>query len=231
MKRRGFTLVELLIATIIGGLVMTMAISLYVLTLRRESTDVGLFQLESEVALVVDVMRADFRETNLGSVKLDEDGVSFASANPLGELSNMQVSRFGAPQWQKQVYYTLLPTVATPGLSQLMRYEAAGGAIPAPWQGAFPSDGKNNRVITSAMLSKGYHFENNAEGRLRLTSDQKSPGGLSVHFVDKDNSLESNLPTPDKATRLLQVDLILALLSSEDKLESAAFSFRVYPRN
>ena len=233
MRKRGFTIIEILVACMIGAVVSTLAISLYVLSIRRHSSDVGLYELEVDVAQVIDLLRSDLRETNLGSVVVKDNALSFAAATPLGEINNFQLSEYGAPKWQKQVFYGLQPTTEEKGLSRLVRYESKSSeGVPRPWSGDFPDpEGQESRILSRHLLSKGYSLKKGDGGLLTLQPDDTSTGGFDCRFVTRKNELVTERPEPEEATRLVQLQLTLVASSPEEKIESTSFSFRVFPRN
>ena len=231
MKRAGFTLVEILVATMISALVATLAISVYTVTVNRESSNIGSFEVESQLAHTVDVLREELRETNFSSIHLGVDNLSFASANPMNEISSMEVSRFGAPKWQKTVLYSLRPDPQNPALSHLIRQEAPlDGLVPlqAPNSDGDPS---STRVITRHLISKGYEIKKSSDGQMRLQSSDKAAAGFAPRFVDKHNNLSLQRPGASSATELLNIDLHFANLNQKGHLHSAHLQFRIFPRN
>lgn len=247
-KRSGaFTLVEILVTMVVGSIVLALSVAIYRATNTRYFSAAQSFELDSHVTETMDWLLTDLRQTNLASVTVypnddnpqEPPGLSFAGATTTGEFKNLSLSQYGTPDWRKHTFYTLKPLPDSKELSQLIRYGIDNPqALPFPSL-RLPSDLSNSttRVITRAILSKGYSFQSTPSGVVAPAEDSQAPGGFSVAFLLKDGSESSvnpskkNLEQATQNTPLLRFEIQIAELAGDGKWTGQTFRFHVSPRN
>ena len=246
MKRRGFTLIEILLACFIGLIVVSGVITLYTATVTDVDRAESSYGLEQALVTSVKPLIADLRFTTLASVAVypqssesKEVGLSLLSAAPIGDFDKLEISRFGTPNWQKHVFYTLLSETGKEGESRLIRYEQAMSpeafqlvSSHPPFQ--YPQKDPSERVVGRRLLSPGWVTKAGRDGIVGLAQEESSPGGFSVSFLQQDGTTTKMNPTQndsDKSSGVLVVQLTILEDSELGKLSSLPFEFRVAPRN
>lgn len=245
----GFTLVEVVVASFMGLLVLGALISVFWMTRGTEREAREAFEVTSEATLAVRQLQEDLRATSLSSIALSEGGFSLLSPRPVGDETTFGITNFGVPQWQKYVYYQVVPT--SDGLGRLSRFEdAVSGAAP-PWPAASsqdsPSSADKRHDLLPGVVAPGYEVRlNEATGLYELGPSSSAPGGLVLAFVrmkpDGSEELSSDNPTSKSdsdekgwtvgSTRLVDLTLQVADISSESGNPSLyTVSIRVTPRN
>ncbi len=243
-RSRGFTLIEVLIASAIGLLVVGAAFALSVAATRDVDRDVSAFMIEEKLAEAMVYLQHDFRFTTLASIRAypresgEQVGVSLISAEPVGSFGTVQLSPYGSPSWQKQVFYTLVSSKAKDGSAQLIRYERAlPGNIfqlvsdhqPYQYQPS-PSD----RIVSNSVLDQGFDLERQPDGTFSVATASTSLGGFTVSFLQNDGTTTFRNPTendPALSTGLVEIELKLLEISDLGKTSMLPFRLRVAPRN
>jgi prepilin-type N-terminal cleavage/methylation domain-containing protein len=247
MSRRGFTLIEVLIASFIGLLVLGGVLALFSATAKDVDRAEASYGLEDLLVTAIKPLQTDLRYTTLASVasypqdnsSTSGQGVSLVSADPLGEMGKLQISRFGTPAWQKHVFYTLVSDTSKTGESHLVRYEQAlpkGDFVLVSSHLPYDLPTTNTeRIIAKQVLKSGYSLKPKAGGDVTLAQDKSSKGGFQVQFLQTDGTTTSVNPTanddPTKTTGVLVVNLTLIETSDLGKVSALPFEFRVAPRN
>lgn len=245
MKRRsGFTLVEVLIASAIGLLVVGAAMALSVAATRDVDRDVSAFMLEEKLAEAMVYLQHDFRFTTLASVRAyprqkgEQVGVSLIAAEPVGSFGTVNLSPYGSPNWQKQVFYTLVSSKDSNGSAQLVRYERplpgnlfqlVSDHQPYEYQST-PSD----RIVCTSVLDQGFDLKAQQDGTMGVAAEAESLGGFTVNFLQNDGTGTYLNPTendPKLSTGLVEIELKLLEFSDLGKTSMLPFRFRVAPRN
>jgi prepilin-type N-terminal cleavage/methylation domain-containing protein len=248
MKRAGFTLIEILVASAVGLLVLTAAYSLYAVSVKGVDKAESSFGLEQNITKVVDILQQDLRYTTLPSVAVynsdgtqNSVGLSFLAAAPLDSLGKVELSRFGTPNWQKHVFYALQPIDGSQGESRLLRYEIALDpnnfqlvSTHHPFE--LPSEGGTERIVAKKILQPGWSYATGTGGEVSLKQDagSGSGGGFQVKFLQQDGSLTDTRPSqnePENITGILEATVTVFETSDLGKLSILPFTFRVAPRN
>lgn len=240
----GFTLVEVLIAAMIGLLVISLAVGLFTSTQGRYSEVTESYELEQRVSELVEWLQDDLKQTSLASVvvypnpdhKTEPPGLSFASAHPLDQTKQLELTQYGSAKWQKHVYYTLEPDPKQAEMSHLIRYELASSQVKPEPSVHLPSLTENStsrRRVSNVLLSHGYEFEQDGSQGLVPQKKGKAVGGFHPAFLLSDGTT-SNL-NPNQRTELntsmLVIGLNLAQPAEGGRWSGQEFQFRVRPRN
>ncbi|MCE1246516.1 MAG: hypothetical protein LWY06_07730 [Firmicutes bacterium] len=216
-RYNGFNLTELIIYLFILMVVMATILSIFLFVSRGYSRSTSAFGVQQEVQTGVHWLKRDLQQTSLNSVVVypnadhpnEPPGVSMISAveyiapgDPATKTRNMQISEYGVPQWQKYVFYTIIPNPYNssdnfnPRTAKLVRWEKqipASTVIDPKPSDILPStlQGIQKTVISSVMapgtpLIKGIdHLKDNAK--------VLDYGGFRVQFVR--NELEGAVLT------------------------------------
>lgn len=241
-RRRGLTLIEMMIACFIGLLVMSAAITLSVVVGKDVDRDESSFSLDQELSECVTYLQHDLRYTTLASVRAyprddgQPSGASMLAAEPLGEFGRVEMSQFGSPRWQKHVFYSL--TSNGDGTARLIRYEQPLGTeifdVVSPLLPWTLRNDPSTRVIAKTVVDRGWGMTGSRDSLQTLGSDPTSAGGMKISFLHKDGSTTHLNPSEDDptlSTGLVQIELQLVDLTDLGKISMMPFQFRVYPRN
>lgn len=246
-SKAGLTLIELLIASMIAMIVLSLAVALYRTTEGRFVSVTESYELEHHVSELVAWLSEDLSQTSIGSVVVypnhdqakEPPGLSLVSADAPGEFKNLSLTAYGTPNWQKHVFYTLSPRKKHPGMSRLVRYEMPHSGLPSPsvhLPSSF-SDVASTRDVSKQLLSKGFSFKAGQAGLMEPLADPDSPGGFLPSFLKSDGSSTTKNPSLASSnaikdnTPIIQVHLVLAEVSADGKWNSQDFRFRVRPKN
>lgn len=248
-SNRGYTLIEVVVASFMGLLVLGALISVFWTTRGTEREAREAFEVTGEATLAIRQLQEDLRSTSLSSIALFSGGFSLLSARPVGDETTFGITNFGVPQWQKYVYYVVTPTAD--GLGRLTRFEKDLKDGAPPWPAASSDDGppstdKRHDLVTG-VLAPGYAIRlDESTGLYALVADGSSPGGLDLAFVrtkpDGTEELSDTNPTTKSdsdekgwtagSTRLVDLTLQVADISSESGQPSLfTLNIRVCPRN
>lgn len=240
MTRRGMTLIELSIGIALLTFLVGIVLSLF--SMGRHTSDVSTSsylvsgQTESGIRWLV----RDLKESALACIETQMSpvpAVSLISPRAFDPAKNdrLLVNRFGAPQWDKHVFYSLL---ATPGArtGDLVRWEhdlAVKNGLPTPAAiVAIPEAGPKRRVLIHQVFAPHQSFEGTG---LKVTSD--AFGGFRLQFVRRlggeggEEELVNVNPrsgSPRDNTSLVEVEL--KLLVENTRSDYYAVRFRVRPR-
>lgn len=247
--KRAFTLIEVLIASFIGLLVVGAALALFAVTTRDVDQAQASYGLEQIIVSALKPLQTDLRYSTIASIATypqDEEtssdldrGVSMLSAEPLGESGSVDISRFGTPAWQKHVFYTTVPDQTRDGTSHLIRYElplAEGNFELVSSHRPYDLPTTNTeRVIAKQILRSGYSVKLQSGGEVELVQNPQSRTGFQVEFLQSDGSTTwvnpTRNPDPTLVTAVLVVRLEVLETSDLGKISSLPFELRVAPRN
>lgn len=184
MKRRGFTLVETLIAISIGIVVSLAVFRTYELLLRLGASTSQSYLLSQEAGSAIAQIRHDLTETSLASIFLNKDGTEFSLASPRVK-GEVQWSPEGVVSWETNVFYTLAKDQDNTG--KLMRWESPRGAdkhrVPLPFHQVHPATPKAAKMLVQNLLLPGKAVSlQNGE-----VSDDPGLDNAVLGFVRRDN--------------------------------------------
>ena len=257
MNRRAFTLIEIMIASGLALIVVSLMLAVSQITARGSRKSSSGYQLAQEVLLGSSWLKEDLMDTALASVRVypnadqggQQPGLSLISAHPVGSHLDFQISKYGSPNWQKHVFYTLRLDTESPESATLERWEeglSRPGGLPLPSDvlpHTFLSKG-SGRTILHDVLAPGYTVDHEAQNGAKVVSKSQAPGGFQVSFLqhgeqgelkrsqsnpttvyDQDGSETENL------TRLLELRMTVVRTDEAGGLNSEQLEFRVSPRN
>lgn len=189
---RGYTLIEILIASAIGVLMLGTIYQLVILSRTAQTTAHQSFVLAEDLAAAFRTLQRELAETSLGSIEFqrtDQPLLTFLSAR---EESGLKIDPTGAPHWLKAVYYKLEPAAGNVGT--LVRRERAleATALPYPGPVTLPLPEGAGRPVTQNILLPG--FSVTGAGLAEVQADPKAPGGFEVGFVRREPIGESVSP-------------------------------------
>lgn len=247
MKPRGFSLLEVMFAMLF--LVLLTGTITAVFGVGRsafEAADQD-YELGEEAAEARQWLRAELAYTNWSSltIGLQKNTLAFASADPPGQLGNIQFSKFGHPRWQKFVHYYLEPEPNRPELSRLMRaerpYESSRSAMPwALGAAEIETPIGSGRVVLQKVVSNRYRLGTVAD-EVAVVAGNMDDGGFKVAVVERNQphlaSTAARLvqrPSGDSfaTTGLVDVQLQVAEMNERTgKWTTLLIGFRVFPQN
>lgn len=224
MRRRGFTLMEIAVYAFLLVLAGAAVAGIFAVTRQTSHSTTSSYLVTGSAETAMRWLREELRETALASIRVSPEdggeetpGLSFVSARAFGDSARgeLLVNRYGAPQWDKHVFYTL-ETEAGHNVGKLVRWEqeiAEKNLLPVPSTLApsSPTGGAERRVVLHNVIAPNVTVE--AQGG-DITSDKF--GGFRAQFIrrsggtDGEESLTSVNPTfgnPQDNTRLLEVEL------------------------
>lgn len=247
-KNQGHTLMELIVyaaLTLVAGLLIW-AFQSVVWSTQRATSATYLAGGQTETAIAW--MRRDLNETALASIKVypgaehteEAPGLSMASSRAYDPnlKAKLLVNRWGAPQWDKHVYYTL-KTEGSEQTGSLVRWEqefATKNYLPVS-SNVLPSvasDGKKKILLRDVLAPNTTVDGVGLEGH--ITTDEF--GGFRVQFLRRANgsggaeSLTTQNPkkgNPHDNTRMLEVELKI-LQDAHSKPHYYAIKYRIAAR-
>jgi type II secretory pathway component PulJ len=197
MRKRGMTLVELLVATAIAMFllaVLTATVRLLARGTQKASTG---YSLGQNVFKGTNYIKADLFDTALASVRVfpsdDHDdqapGLSLLSAHPMNESGSFQFTAYGSPGWQKHIFYTLQKMKGNPERAQLVRWgkklsQSGGPPIPSTLLPDTVAEADRSRAVLNHLLPAGHVIKpDGPDGMARVHADQNEIGGFQVRFL------------------------------------------------
>lgn len=238
---RGFTIIELLVYMAIAGVVMTTIMLLFKASGRTYDKAAQSYILTQQALAGYRALQTDLRETSLGSIVLEEDGISMISARSLDDPGRFLISRFGVPEWTGYIRYRFQPEGDKKNHYCLSR-ELIGAktppVLPLPLESGPDDDVKLQRVVINGLLPPGKAVSLKKNG-YEMTDSKDSPGGAQFSFLRKDSSgdLQPSQTHPcdgDPAgnTGMVRVELKFFGYSQETgHLDYAEVGLTVTPRN
>lgn len=254
MRRRGFTLIELIIYTFLSMLILAAVYSLFISGRRNYHAVATSFMIGQEAEVGLRWIRADLQEAALNSIRIyprpghasEPPGVSFMSArSPRDSL--LQISDAGAPAWQKHVFYTLVREGQGP-TGSLVRWEKPVTPAPAVPSATDLLPSSQQDVSRKRVILRGVAWQ---YSRLEGRSNLGESGGFQLRFVRQTATGEVLVvESPADATALAAsdsqaanmailgqhlplLDLQIALTSGNSETGATSYiqlPFRVSPR-
>lgn len=248
---RGFTLVEILVATVLGLIVLAALIRVFLFArdLQREASSSYLIRQDAEIAF--HKLQDDLRSTNLSTIRVQASDRGFSCASPLkgGDLRSFELTPYGVAKWKSWVHYTVVPKDEFIG--HLVRWESPYpedqyDPRPSPHR---PSDvGASKQsllpdvILPDVGLIEGPPPE--ALQELGPVKNSEGGGGLRLRFLRRAAGDELSQTNPAQVsdhedihwssatTELVDCQLRVANRSKESgRWTIYELSFRVHPRN
>jgi prepilin-type N-terminal cleavage/methylation domain-containing protein len=248
MTRRGFTLIEIIIASALSLIVLGAVIRVYWFGrnverdarssyLIREDADVAFRQLQSELRL-----------THLASVRGHSDDNGWGMASPLeGGYDNktFELTQYGMAKWKSWVHFTAVPL--NDHVGTLVRWEVdykANTNLPLPPESLDSEPASPKWTVLSNVVLPGRGPTNDSQG-LKVMGNVTGGGGLQMRFLRRENGEEvlSKTNPSEKSdssasgwtagsTEILDLKLQVGDHSGESgKLSVYSLHLRVKPRN
>jgi hypothetical protein len=131
MKRRGFSLIEVIVYCMLVMLVLTAVYAVYFMGARTFNYTSESFQLGADIQAAVVWLRNDLKMSDLGSIVAypnlahpdEPPGVSLESPQSYVEPTHLLLNEAGGPKFDKFVFYTLVPDAAMKNAGVLVRWE------------------------------------------------------------------------------------------------------------
>jgi type II secretory pathway pseudopilin PulG len=250
-RRRGFTMVEVISAAFIAGLMLTCIYTIFFMSQGSYNTASQSYTIAQGTQTCLNWLRRDVRSSSLGTVlaypndnnSAEPSGLSLESPQGVQDEGKLMLNKYGAASWQKYVFYTLVPNPdgVTGRIVRWTQPVTAQEPVPAsiptlPSSRMMPST--ERVVLTNVLLP---NVQPNG-----VPSNTGANGGFSIHFVRRDtddDALVTLNPTtqqddengslPSKGnTQLIQIDLqVYAVNPQTGKPNYYAITSRMMPRN
>ena len=244
LKRRGQTMIELVIYIVMAGLAAVTIMGLYSLAQRTQSASFSSSLLNGQTELSLARLRRELQETALPSIvaypntpnKAEPPGLAFPSAY----RDQMEVSAYSQPNWDRHVYYTLVP-VAGKETGKVVRWEqpfAAKDFLPQlpllkPSVQAVPPSTAFLNVLMPNQPVEGLKDQPNYKadgfGGFRVQFVRRAGGDQGAPSLSSDNPI-TNKDIPADNTKLLELELKILSRSNMGKANFYTIRFRVHPR-
>ncbi len=255
--KRAMTLVEFLVAMVLGLLVFLIALTVFVKVRKTGYSASSAFVLGQDSALGFQTLRQDLADTSLQSIRVEAN----PTPNDNRAWLNMAAARdaegqllitpAGVPGWNQRVCYRLLPDADGDGISNLVRFtkpEEFPGHHPV-WHGGMPipllsqpTMPAQPTVIFNQILAPGYKIGQSSPGIFAPVASADSPrGGFLVNFVRQDSVDHRNPNQESDSTRegwskgstgMLEVRLTMAERNaSSGRYSLITLPIRVTPRH
>ena len=225
LRRRGFTLIELVIYFGLSAMALGVLVSMFIIASRTQQQTYSQYLVGGSLSSTVHLIRRELQATALSSIKVYSDGTpGFSCASAYDSEGNFTVNGYGAPHWQKHVFYNL---GSNGSLSRWSKDMPDPNFLPS-LTNELPSNlGSEGRPIMAGMLPA-----NKAVGDIFPGSPS---GGLEVSFVRRENGVDSlSKVNPaeskdyDKHTRLVEVTI--RTFEDHSRPDFSELTFRVCPR-
>lgn len=248
-SKRAASLLEMMTYSFLFSLLTLGILSLYVSAKEYYEGSVGSYLINAEFEPGLRSLRQELRETSLISlrpypnpkVSLALPGCSFLSARSYDKQTQYLTSPHGAPQWDKQVFYTLQPANKETG--NVIRWEKK--LDPPSLMPSAPLDLPQtiaNPAHSRTML-KGILLPKMKLPALKTETDEH--GGFRVAFVGYDGGdrvltdfnpgqihggTQADIPA-SATTRLVEVQIKGLNFSGTGRASFFSIHFRVLPNN
>ena len=119
MKRRGMTLIELLVTAALASMILGLIVSLFILARRTSAVTLANYFLSKETETALHYVRRDLQMTALpsitsyplllgsGAASSEAPGMSMATALDPDDMGKLKINDKGYPEWGSYVFYTL----------------------------------------------------------------------------------------------------------------------------
>lgn len=240
MTRRGITLIELSIAMLLLTLLVGFVLTLF--SMGRQTSDISTssYLVSGQTETGIRWLMRDLKESALACIQTQTSpapGASMVSPRAYDPAKDdiLLVNRFGAPKWDKHVYYGLQvqPGNRTGNLVRWERDLAVKNGLPTPAAiMPIPASGAKRRVLIHDLVGPNQNFP---EAGPTVASD--AFGGFRLQFVRRlggeggEEQLVNGNPhsgNPIDNTSLIEVELKLFL--EKGRGDYYAVKFRVHPQ-
>lgn len=237
MRKRGFTLMEILIYSVLSLVALGVIYALFILARRTAASSFSSYMVGGHTELAISALRRDLSQTALGSITQGKTspGVSMVSAL----TDTMQVNPYGAPRWDRHVYYALIGN-AGDQTGTLFRYE---DPLPSPnllplvsTKDPSSKPGEERAALHNVLMpntkvdnlqdAAGYTSDKFGGFRVQFVRREGGPSGKET-LVDDNPAVAGN---PEDHTRLVEVELKILQKSGFGKPDFYCIKFRVMPQ-
>ncbi len=225
---------------------------MYQLALRSERNTISSYVVGGDTETAIRRLRKDLQETALLSIRSypnpnnggEKPGCSFVSARSTDQDAALNVSQYGAPQWTKTVFYTLVSTGAKTG--NLVRWEQPLGAaeadfVPRPSTIMPSSLGTKMQSIPLKMvllanaqvpnLDQTPNYQADAFGGFRVQFVSRKGGEAGAETLTSTNPGDNaNVADTADNTSLVEVELKILSADNSSTPDFYDITFRVHPR-
>ena len=238
-KTRGMTLIELIIYMALAVVACVLLWSIQNITRSTQNASMANYLVNGDTETCLTVLRRDLNESALAAVNVypsstapsEPPGLSLVSSRAFGgeREGETLVNSWGAPQWDKHVFYTLQASDENTG--SLIRWEkeiAQKNMLPVPATVLPSLDGREHeKVVLRDVLLPDRTVSGVGEGG-SITTDKF--GGFRAQFVRRvggsggEEQLTEVNPkngNPHDNTRLMELEL--KLLQNEKSYYSIEF--------
>lgn len=209
-SRHGFTLVELIIYMVLCLIVLGIVTFVFTYVSRAYSKASSSFDVQREFQTGVEQIRRDLAQASLGTITVypshgeAQPGFSMLSAlaeeQGIGKTTgrdSFELTRYGVPNWQRYVFYTLAPRAPRPEevdtpfqgkIGNVVRWTypiGSSSAVPYPiptdiHPSSFASHEAPTRVILRGIILPDAP---QIKGMEHFVTDQNDCGGFQVAFI------------------------------------------------
>lgn len=248
MKPRGhraFTLIEILIASVLTLVLGLVIASLFVTVSHMMAVSTSSYLISRDLTLGVEQIRRDLKETALGSINVKNSSnpsVSFVTAYDADD--KLSLDSQGAPVWQGWVHTTLDfsstdGNALTGNLVNWYEYPQSPMTFPvlSRQNGATIPSSAKKKVILRDVVRPGAILKDVQDGDIQLPDND----GFSVKFLSLKNGdylptdLNPSVPTAKGGdiqgnTSLVEVTLRTYAKSNTGRSDTIGLRFRLSPR-
>ena len=247
-EKRGFTLVELVVYFGLSAVVLLIVVSIFRIANQSQQATYSSYFVSGRTYSALTILRRDLQNTALSAITAYPNKTNSTEApgmscpSPFGfdgkEQGELQISSYGAPEWQKMIFYTVSKQgTKVGGLTRWGKKLKSDDFLPALGT-VLPSnpEGDDGRGLLEDVLLPNKTVDGvGGEGGF-----QSGPGGgFEVQFVRRaggeggEESLSSENPrTQDAAgnTRLVQVTLKILRDEKSSRPSLYILKLRACPR-
>lgn len=235
-------MIEILVYCFLSILALVVVWALYMLARRTQTSSYSSYMVGGNTESAITALRRDFSQTPLASIVSWPPGgapgpIGASMASAMTDV--LQINPYGAPNWDRTVYYALLAAKPGDQTGTLYRYVEEWPKktfmpliSPTP-----PGDKPGKRPVLHNVLMSGALIEN-VSGQPGGKYQADAFGGFRVQFVRREGgpggteSVVSQNPGTDKKhdhTGLVEIELKILQKSGFGKPDLYTNKFRVRP--
>lgn len=192
VKRKGYTLIEMIVYMGMAALLLALVAAFFKISRRQYEASSSSYLIGQEATTAIQWVKRDLQETALSTIRITREGsanpgmpsMSMIASGKGDEHRRFAVSRFGTPEWNRHVFYTLdkdgdLHTWTKP----LKDLETPTRFLPKPTL-ADPSDrsnGDNQKVLLREVMQPNQKVQ--MDGKDAPFPQMTDWGGFKAGFV------------------------------------------------
>lgn len=246
MKKRGHTMIELVIYIFMACLAAAAIMALYDMAKRTQSSAFSSYLMSGQTELAIARLRQDLQQSALPSIvaypnstnTTQPPGVAF----PAAYRDKINVSPYGQPNWDRHVYYSLQPEAGKTTTGKLIRWEqpiTKPTFLPmlpplAPSPAAVPPATALHDVLMPDQAVTGLKDQPNYKadkfGGFRVQFVTRQGGDSGAPGATSDNPGSAANKAKDDHTTLLEVEFKILSRGSMGKADFYTLRFRVHPK-